>query len=52
MTAEPTCRQCGCTDDCCCCCFASTGQPCFWVEPDLCSACAGPNPCPGIPNGD
>lgn len=38
--ALPVCRVCGCTDD-----FAceddGTGTPCCWIEPDLCSACAG-----------
>lgn len=29
-----TCRECGCTDD-----YACEGG-CYWVEPDLCSACA------------
>jgi hypothetical protein len=29
------CRECGCTDDDAC------WPPCFWVEPDLCSRCAG-----------
>jgi hypothetical protein len=34
------CRVCGCTDDDCSQCIAKTGFPCYWVEPDLCSACA------------
>lgn len=34
------CRVCGCTDDDCRQCIAKTGEPCTWVEPDLCSACA------------
>jgi ParB family chromosome partitioning protein len=34
----PTCRVCGCTDEAAC---DDDGQPCHWVEPDLCSACAG-----------
>jgi len=34
------CRVCGCTDLDCSGCIAKTGQPCYWVEPDLCSACA------------
>lgn len=33
------CRECGCTDDDCSGCVAATGEPCHWVEPDLCSAC-------------
>ena len=37
------CRACGCTDDDCSQCIEKTGQPCFWVEANLCSACvAGP----------
>lgn len=31
---EQVCRECGCTDDCAC------PEGCFWVEEDLCSACA------------
>lgn len=34
------CRVCGCTDTDCSGCVARTGQPCFWVVEDLCSACA------------
>jgi ParB/RepB/Spo0J family partition protein len=34
----PTCRECGCTDDKPC--ETGEGEPCSWVEPDLCSACA------------
>lgn len=34
------CRQCGCSDADCSQCVAKTGQPCRWVEYDLCSACA------------
>lgn len=34
------CRICGCTDDDCRQCFEKTGKPCYWIEPDLCSACA------------
>lgn len=34
-----TCRVCGCTDDNCKQCIEKTGSPCYWVEPDLCSAC-------------
>ena len=37
---EPSCRVCGCTDDDCSGCVERTGEPCYWVEPDLCSACA------------
>jgi hypothetical protein len=35
------CRVCGCTDDDCHQCIEKTGKPCYWVEEDLCSACAG-----------
>jgi len=34
------CRVCGCTDDDCRGCIEETGEPCHWVEDDLCSACA------------
>lgn len=34
------CRVCGCTDEDCRQCIERTGQPCHWVEDDLCSACA------------
>lgn len=33
------CRSCGCTDDDCSRCIERTGAPCWWVAPDLCSAC-------------
>jgi len=33
------CRVCGCTDEDCSGCVARTGQACFWVSNDLCSAC-------------
>lgn len=33
------CRQCGCTDDNAC--IDTDELPCSWVEPDLCSKCAG-----------
>jgi hypothetical protein len=39
-----TCRICGCTDDDCHQCIEKTGEPCYWVEDDLCSACAGTLP--------
>lgn len=32
------CRICGCTDNDAC--HAPCGEPCHWVEPDLCSSCA------------
>ena len=41
------CRTCGCTDDDCYCCVQHTGMPCSWIEVDLCTACAAPEPCPG-----
>ena len=34
------CRICGCTDLDCRQCINKTGEPCYWVEEDLCSACA------------
>lgn len=35
-----SCRICGCTDGRAC--FDwSSGTPCYWAEPDLCSACLG-----------
>lgn len=36
---EQKCRVCGCTQDNCEQCIEKTGQPCTWVEKDLCSAC-------------
>lgn len=39
--AEQKCRVCGCTDDNCEQCVQKTGEPCIWVEEDLCSACVG-----------
>jgi hypothetical protein len=38
------CRICGCTDDDCHQCIEKTGEPCHWVEDDLCSACAEETP--------
>jgi hypothetical protein len=35
-----TCRVCGCTDGGCTRRVEKTGEPCHWVEEDLCSACA------------
>lgn len=40
--SEPTgwrCSKCGCTEDDCSSCVEKTGAPCWWVEPNLCSAC-------------
>jgi hypothetical protein len=39
-----SCRACGCTDFDCRRCIARTGSPCFWVDADLCSACAAATP--------
>ena len=47
MFDEYACRVCGCTDDDCYCCVMHTGDPCHWVELDLCSSCVGDNPCSG-----
>lgn len=33
------CRVCGCTDADCRGCVKRTGEPCHWIEADLCSAC-------------
>lgn len=33
------CRVCGCMTDDCSGCVERTGEPCYWVEDDLCSAC-------------
>lgn len=38
--ASRRCRVCGCTDADCRQCIEKTGEPCHWVEEDLCSACA------------
>lgn len=35
------CRVCGCTDNDCRQCIERVGEPCTWVEVDLCSACTG-----------
>lgn len=39
--ASKTCIACGCTDFNCTQCIEKTGEACYWVEDDLCSACAG-----------
>lgn len=36
------CRACGCHDWSAC--YGELTGPCWWVEPDLCSACAGLQP--------
>jgi PRTRC genetic system protein E len=38
------CRVCGCTEEDCRQCIEKTGQPCHWVEADLCSACVEVKP--------
>lgn len=38
------CRVCGCTDHDCRQCIKKTGEPCHWVEEDLCSACEDRRP--------
>jgi hypothetical protein len=38
------CRACGCTDGDCAPCIVRTGEPCTWVDAELCSACV-----PGAP---
>ena len=40
VNEEPACRVCGCTYARACVC-EETGEPCHWVEADLCSACVG-----------
>lgn len=42
LSPAAVCRRCGCTDADCSGCIQRTGQPCFWAEPDLCSACWTP----------
>ena len=37
---DAPCRECGCIDSDCC--VDLTGEPCWWVQDDLCSACASP----------
>jgi hypothetical protein len=41
---ERSCRVCGCTQEDCSQCIAATGQPCFWIEQDLCSRCKKEEP--------
>lgn len=38
-TIGQKCRVCGCTNWDCRQCIKKTGEPCHWVEEDLCSAC-------------
>ncbi len=35
------CRVCGCTQEDCSQCIEASGQPCHWVDEDLCSRCEG-----------
>ncbi len=42
VTAIRACRDCGCTEEDCRDCIERTGEPCHWVEEDLCSACDEP----------
>lgn len=37
---DKVCKVCGCTDYHCGACIENTGVPCWWVQEDLCSACA------------
>jgi len=37
---ERICYNCGCTESNCEACIKRTGQPCFWLDQNLCSACA------------
>lgn len=39
--AERACRRCGCRQDAAC---FDAGGACWWVEADLCSHCAEPDP--------
>lgn len=38
VQVEQRCRVCGCTEDAACI-NQQTGEPCYWIEWDLCSAC-------------
>ena len=42
ISKERKCRVCGCTEVDCSQCIEKTGEPCHWVEEDLCSACQEP----------
>lgn len=46
-----TCRVCGCTETTPCL-DPETGEPCFWVEPDLCSACVSKHQVPATEGGE
>lgn len=41
---KESCHQCGCTDYDCSQCIEKTGEPCYWVAENLCSACAENSP--------
>ncbi len=45
---ERICLGCGCTEMNCVKCIEKTGQPCYWVEDNLCSACLQDAPNLGI----
>ncbi|MDP2623788.1 MAG: hypothetical protein Q8Q29_08325, partial [Actinomycetota bacterium] len=40
VAGPQACRVCGCTEGDCSQCVEATGEPCHWVEEDLCSRCA------------
>ena len=40
LICEPRCLVCGCTENDCSECIRRTGEPCTWIKPGLCSACA------------
>jgi NTP pyrophosphatase (non-canonical NTP hydrolase) len=40
LETKRRCRFCGCTDDDCSGCINKTGEPCHWIDKDVCSACA------------
>ncbi len=37
---EQACRVCGCSQDDCSGCIEKNGEPCHWIEEDLCSGCS------------
>jgi hypothetical protein len=39
--ADGVCRHCGCTAQDCSQCVERTGDSCFWITPQVCSACVG-----------
>jgi hypothetical protein len=42
VAMEQRCKKCGCTELDCSQCIEKTGEPCYWVKEDLCSACVKP----------